>query len=75
MPEGTDLQNLIAAAWAAGYEARESELICRRRSTSAHREAEIAKLTTKIVGSLKETTRSSTINDAPLVHMSAVQMN
>lgn len=57
MPENTDLQNLIAAAWDAGYAARETELICRRRASAAQREIEIDKVTKKIIGSLKEKTR------------------
>ncbi len=53
MSDTSDIQTLIAAAWAAGYEARETELICRRRSSPAYREAEIAKLTQKIMVALQ----------------------
>jgi len=68
MPEGTDIQQLIAAAWAAGYEARESELICRRRSSPAQREAEIAKTMRRIVGSLQESARRTTQPEAASLH-------
>lgn len=68
MPEGIDLQNLIAAAWAAGYAARETELICRRRSSPAQREAEIADVTKKIIGTLQEKSRAVGQQEMILAH-------
>jgi hypothetical protein len=44
MPDATELQRVIAAAWSAGYAAREAELVCRRRASADHRHAEIARL-------------------------------
>lgn len=51
MSDSLDLQRMIADAWAAGYAARETELVCRRRSSPAHRQAEIARLTERVLGS------------------------
>lgn len=66
MSDTNDIQTLIAAAWSAGYEARETELICRRRSSPAYREAEIAKLTHKIMVALQKNMSSQ--QEAALVH-------
>ena len=68
MSESTELQNLIAAAWDAGYAARETELICRRRSSLAQREAEIAKVIRKMIGSLQETSRAVGQQEIGLTH-------
>ncbi|MBC8078533.1 MAG: hypothetical protein H7Y32_20815 [Chloroflexales bacterium] len=42
MPDANELQRVIADAWAAGYAARETELVCRRRSSIEHRKVEAA---------------------------------
>ena len=68
MPEETDIQNLIATAWAAGYAARETELICRRHSSPAQRAAEIAKVTKTIMGSLQETSRAPVLQERAVAH-------
>ena len=51
MSNSLDLQRMIADAWAAGYAARETELVCRRRSSLAQRQAEIDRLTERVLAS------------------------
>ena len=43
MPDANELQRVIADAWAAGYAARETELVCRRQSSVEQRKAEAAR--------------------------------
>jgi hypothetical protein len=51
MSDAHELQRMIATAWNAGYNARETELVCRRRSNDAERQREISRLVQKILTS------------------------
>ena len=49
MPDANELQRVIADAWAAGYAARDTELVCRRQSSTDQRKAEAAHFVQKIL--------------------------
>lgn len=49
MPDANELQRVIADAWAAGYAARETELVCRRQSSIEQRKVEAARFVQKIL--------------------------
>jgi hypothetical protein len=49
MPDANELQRVIADAWAAGYAAREAELVCRRQSSVEQRKAEATRFVQKVL--------------------------
>jgi hypothetical protein len=49
MPDANELQRVIADAWAAGYAARETELVCRRQSSVEQRKAEADRFVQKVL--------------------------